>query len=133
MDLKLLYALEAELPGKPCMLATIVERAGSVPRGVGVSMVVSVEGELTGTVGGGSLEFRVRQDALGLLKTGDSALKRYEIHTDEKDVYSGGVTILFRPFSDATGATLCARMKDALEATEERYRRQSGERAILAP
>ena len=121
MDLKLLYALEAELPGKPCMLATIVERAGSVPRGVGVSMVVSVEGELTGTVGGGSLEFRVRQDALELLKTGDSALKRYEIHTDEKDVYSGGVTILFRPFSDATGATLCARMKDALEATEERY------------
>ena len=71
MDLKLLYALEAELPGKPCMLATIVERAGSVPRGVGVSMVVSVEGELTGTVGGGSLEFRVRQDALELLKTGE--------------------------------------------------------------
>lgn len=122
MDLQLLCAMEAELRAeKACMLATIIERIGSAPRGIGVSMLISVEGDFIGTVGGGSLEFRVRQDALDLLKTGDSAIRQYEIHTNEKDFTSGRVSILFRLITGEIGAMLCARMKSALETEEECY------------
>ena len=68
MDAQLLTAIETELAGgRTAMLATIIERAGSAPRGVGTAMVVSESGTQTGTVGGGSMEHRARQDAVALL------------------------------------------------------------------
>ena len=103
------------------MLATIIERSGSVPRGIGTSMTVSANGAQTGTVGGGSLEFRARQDALALLGTGSCAAKHYEIHSDEKTVYSGSVTILFRLFAEESGRALCAEMRAAIDAGQGGY------------
>ena len=79
-------------------------------------MTVSANGAQTGTVDGGSLEFRVRQDALALLETGSCAVKHYEIHSDEKTVYSGSVTILFRLFAEESGRALCAKMRAAIDA-----------------
>lgn len=122
MDTRLLVAIETELSAeKPVMLATIVARTGSAPRGIGTAMSVSIDGEQTGTVGGGSLEYRVRQDALSLLQTGKCAVKQYEIHTDEKSVYSGAVTILFRPFAGESGRELLHDMTRALETGQEAY------------
>ena len=122
MDAQLLFAIETELcAGNPVMLATIIGREGSAPRGVGTGMSVSIHGTQTGTVGGGSLEFRARQDALSLLQAGNCAVKRYEIHTDEKTVYSGSVTILFRPFAGESGHRLCTEMRTALETGQDAY------------
>ncbi len=122
MNTQLLFAIETELSaGNPVMLATIIERAGSVPRGIGTGMTVSLNGAQTGTVGGGSLEFRVRQDAADLLQSGSSAVKHYEIHSDEKTVYSGAVTILFRPVAGESGRVLCAEMRAAIHAGQEDY------------
>ena len=122
MERELLNAIEAEWnAGNACMLATVLSRRGSAPRGVGTGMVVSVAGEQVGTVGGGSMEFRVKQDALALLATGASAVKEYAIHADEKDVYSGGVTVLFRAFADQTAQKLIGQMRTALEQQAEAY------------
>ena len=122
MDAQLLFAIETGLSaGNPVMLATIVGREGSAPRGIGTGMTVSIGGAQTGTVGGGSLEFRVRQDALALLQAGSCAMKQYEIHTDEKTVYSGSVTILFRPFAGESGRALCATIRSVLETGQEAY------------
>ena len=119
---ELLEAILAQLRiGTRAMLATIVERRGSAPRGVGTAMVISESGEQTGTVGGGSMEYRVRTDALQLLPENASAMKSYEIHADEKNVYSGGVTILFRSFSRESGALLAQGALDALLCEENRY------------
>ena len=122
MELQLIRAMETELQAnRPCVLATIVERVGSAPRGVGTSMLVSKEGEQTGTVGGGSLEYRVRQDALFLLTSGDSLLKQYAIHTDDSVSQSGEVTILFRQITGKSGASLCESMRRALETGDRAY------------
>lgn len=122
MDAKLLSAIESALSARrSIMLATVIARVGSAPRGVGTGMTVLMDGAQTGTVGGGSLEFRARQDALALLQNGHCAVKQYDIHTDEKTVYSGSVTILFRPFAGESGWALCARMRDALESGEQSY------------
>ncbi len=122
MERELLDAIEAEWnAGHACMLATVLQRRGSAPRGVGTGMVVSYTGEQAGTVGGGSMEFRVKQDALALLKRQESSIKEYEIHADEKDVYSGGVTVLFRAFADQTAETLIGQMHAALEQQAEAY------------
>ena len=122
MENKLLFALEAELhAGKPCMLATIVERYGSAPRGVGTSMLLSASGEQTGTLGGGSLEARAREDAQVLLASRQSAIKPYQIHVDDQNVFSGGVKVLFRPFFGKAGLSLCDHIKSVLERQEAAY------------
>lgn len=118
----LLEAILTQLrEGKRAMLATVVEQRGSAPRGVGTAMVIAEDGGQTGTVGGGSMEYRVRQDAVQLLRENASAMKSYEIHADEKDVYSGGVTILFRVFSEEAGILLAESVLDALKREESRY------------
>ncbi len=122
MERLLLNAIEAEWSaGNACMLATVLSRRGSAPRGVGTGMVVSLAGEQVGTVGGGSMEFRVKQDALALLAKSECAIKDYEIHADEKSVYSGGVTILFRVFSGKPAQELVAEMETMLEQQTETY------------
>ena len=103
------------------MLATVLSRRGSAPRGIGTGMVVSVAGEQTGTVGGGSMEFRVKQDALALLAKNARAIKDYEIHADEKDVYSGGVTVLFRAMAGKAAQKLIKEMRLALDQQDEAY------------
>ncbi len=122
MDQQLIAAIEAELDaGRRCMLATILEQDGSAPRGAGTAMVVFAAGGQTGTVGGGSMEYRVRCDALELLGQEACALRRYEIHADDKQAYSGGVTILFRWFAGEAGQALAADMRRALDSGEDAY------------
>lgn len=122
MDQLLLDAIETELlANRPCMLATIVTRAGSAPRGTGTGMVVSSAGEQTGTVGGGALEFRVREDAQTLLSGGEQTVRVYDIHADDANTYSGSVTVLFRPFSGNAGLSLYGRMREAIRAGRDAF------------
>lgn len=57
----------APAPSGHGMLATIVEKHGSAPRGPGAWMLVAPDGTCTGTIGGGALEFEARAMALDLL------------------------------------------------------------------
>jgi len=121
MDNALPAAIEQELAaGNAAVLATVIDRAGSAPRGVGTAMVVSASGQ-TGTVGGGAMEFRVRQDALALLHENACAIRAYEIHAGASAHGSGSVTVLFRPFSDESGRALCNQIRLALESDLEAY------------
>lgn len=122
MNRQLLNAIEAEWSaGNGCMLATVVSRSGSAPRGAGTGMVVSIAGEQTGTVGGGFLEYRVKQDSLAMLQQNESGVRDYVIHADEKDAYSGGVTILFRAFTGETARPLVLAMLAALDREADAY------------
>lgn len=139
MNRQLLNAIEAEWSaGNGCMLATVVSRSGSAPRGAGTGMVVSSAGEQTGTVGGGFLEYRVKQDSLALLQQNESGIRDYVIHADEKDAYSGGVTILFRAFDCETARPLVQAMLAALDREADAYLvcpiagTQSGDSVVLS-
>ena len=50
--------VQAEKARTPAVLATIVARHGSTPRDVGAKMLISQDGTLTGSVGGGIMEHR---------------------------------------------------------------------------
>ncbi len=67
------YNLINELSkGSPLALATILNVKGSAPQVSGSSAIFSVDGLLTGTLGGGILEGDATQKAITLLKKGKS-------------------------------------------------------------
>lgn len=80
------------------MLATIVEKQGSAPRGVGAAMLVRPDGTCAGTIGGGSLEYRCRALALELLRQGKACHRESFDLGDAADlgmVCGGTVTVEF--------------------------------------
>jgi xanthine dehydrogenase accessory factor len=87
-----LYAQIAALvaEGRPFVLATVIESAGSTPQKPGSKMVVLEDGSLRGTVGGGAIEWQIIEAARELLAS--SALTRtLETHlTHELGMCCGG-------------------------------------------
>lgn len=64
---------------RPCVLAQIVERKGSTPRGIGTKMVIFEDGTGYGTIGGGWMEADVIKKALALLKSGETTRLCHEM------------------------------------------------------
>ncbi len=56
--------------GRAAVLVTVLASEGSAPRGAGARMLVRADGSTVGTIGGGSVEHRVRAQALDVLGTG---------------------------------------------------------------
>lgn len=54
------------------VLATIISRFGSAPRGVGTKMLVRADSTCIGTLGGGIAEARIRGEALDMLQSGSA-------------------------------------------------------------
>lgn len=63
-------------PADPGVLCTITKKTGSAPRGPGAWMLVRPDGQTTGTVGGGAVEYQVAQDALAQWREGGDAQER---------------------------------------------------------
>lgn len=64
----ILDALERE-GRKPVVMATIVSKHGSSPRDMGARMLISADGSVTETIGGGLAEAMVIERAAGMLST----------------------------------------------------------------
>ena len=63
--------LEALTDGKQkAVLATIISRKGSAPRGVGTKMLVREDGSTVDTIGGGCVESEIIQKALLMMRAG---------------------------------------------------------------
>jgi xanthine dehydrogenase accessory factor len=72
--------LEAKELGKNCVLATIVNDRGSVPRHAGTKMLIYQNGEILGTIGGGEVENRVISRVPELLQSGIPELVHYNLN-----------------------------------------------------
>lgn len=87
------------------VLATIVRREGSAPRGAGARMLVAEDGTCCGTVGGGSVEHAVQQRAMQLMHGGAPEVQHYELGGGEAShlgmVCGGRVDVLFVPLEAA--------------------------------
>ena len=64
---KLLYEIEEE---RNTMLVTVIADRGSAPRGAGAAMLVGEKGRITGTIGGGAVEYQSEKKAMERLKAG---------------------------------------------------------------
>ena len=82
------------------MLVTIVAEQGSAPRGPGSQMLVGVNGQLTGTIGGGQVERQSELLALSLLKERRSQMQHFALTQAGADslgmACGGDVTVLFQ-------------------------------------
>lgn len=67
--------------GKKAALCIIVETKGSSPRKAGSKMIVFEDKSSMGTIGGGSLEFKVLDDAMDIIHNG--APKKFTYNLDE--------------------------------------------------
>ena len=89
--------LEEMEQGHDSVLVTIIRQSGSTPRGTGAQMLVSAEGLLCGTIGGGSVEGESIALAKTLLAEKHSAVQDYHLRHDVPDtigmVCGGDVTI----------------------------------------
>lgn len=76
--------------GRSAALATVVETFNSAPRPPGAVMLVSDEGDVSGSVSGGCVEAAVYQAGEEVISSGAPQLERYGVSDD--DVFSIGVT-----------------------------------------
>lgn len=87
------------MEGQPSILVTIIESKGSSPRGAGSFMIVDETGRLSGTIGGGMLEYQAIKIAMTHMEQGVGAVKRYTLRQEESAelgmVCGGEVEVLF--------------------------------------
>ena len=83
-------ALAAQMrSGNGCVLVSAVGGSGSVPRKTRAHMLVTQNGRLCGTVGGGAVEGRAILLAKELLAGRQSCVQKFELH--EKDAQNLGM------------------------------------------
>jgi len=70
--------------GGSAALCTIIASSGSAPRHEGTKMLVYPDGKFIGTVGGGEIENRVRQEALEIIETQHSKVLKYSMVDPQK-------------------------------------------------
>lgn len=91
---------EAEKLGQAVALCTIVRSEGSTPRHEGTKMLVSIDGRIYGTIGGGEIEGQVIQEAINSLQDRKTRLIHFDqdkalVNGTEKS--SGSVEIYIEP------------------------------------
>ncbi len=84
-DVKAVYEalLDAQNRGEAVALATVIGAQGSMPRHPGSKMLVRADGSIVGTIGGGSMEQRVIQEALASLADGQTRTPSYTLNNLE--------------------------------------------------
>ena len=84
------------MEGRPGVMVTIAEKAGSSPRGVGSKMFVEPSGHITGSIGGGKVEFEAINHCR---EVKGKEVKHYALTPDGKDslgmICGGQVTVVF--------------------------------------
>ncbi|GAB6061524.1 XdhC family protein [Deferrisoma palaeochoriense] len=111
--------------GERVAVATIARRRGSAPRSRGTRCAVFSDGTLEGTIGGGVLEARVKEEATGALNDGRARVLPFRLDpktlAEEGMVCGGTVDVLVVPWGPGQ-AEAAAQAAEVLA---------SGERAAL--
>ena len=64
MEYNIFQVIYQELEkGRPLVLCTIVNKKGSAPRKTGTKMLITEDGDIIGTIGGGILEKKIIEEA----------------------------------------------------------------------
>ncbi len=92
---------KAVASGQPVVLATVVATQRSVPRRAGTKMLVFADGATRGTVGGGEMEAKAIDAALGTLRSHKPQVVDYElVNPEEGDpgICGGSLTLYLEPY-----------------------------------
>lgn len=78
-------------------LATVVKVTGSVPRHIGAKMIITADGKIFGTIGGGALEHQVISDAKDIIRRGTAELKSYPLGPMLGQCCGGDMDVFIEP------------------------------------
>ena len=95
---------EALQRGEAVALVTILESSGSTPQKAGAKMVVSRDGRLRGTVGGGCVEAEILWRARQAIENRKAEIRTYDYNADEEEnglICGGNVTVFIEPILPA--------------------------------
>jgi xanthine/CO dehydrogenase XdhC/CoxF family maturation factor len=83
--------------GEPFVVATVVGTRGSTPRKTSAKMLVTKDGQIRGTIGGGCGEAEVWSAAMEALEDGKSRMVTVDLTTpiDGPDKICGGIMDIF--------------------------------------
>ncbi len=81
--------------GVPAVLCVVTGTTGSTPRKAGSKMLVFPDGSIKGTIGGGSIEYQVIQDALNTISCGTPFSKAFHLEDDLKMHCGGTMEVYF--------------------------------------
>jgi xanthine dehydrogenase accessory factor len=89
-------------------LVTIHATRGSTPQGEGASMIITKEGAISGTIGGGALEYAVINEAVHLMMSGTTGVtkKHYPLGPDLGQCCGGSVEIELGIFDQSMRADI---------------------------
>lgn len=87
------------LEGREAAVATVIATSGSTPREEGAKMLVRADGSIAGTIGGGSIEKQVIQDALAVIHSGKPKKLAYRLQAGEElgMICGGDIEIFVEP------------------------------------
>ncbi|MBN1300102.1 MAG: XdhC family protein [Melioribacteraceae bacterium] len=71
------------------VMATVVESKGSSPGKPGFKMLILPDKKTMGTVGGGAIEVKVKEDAICLMNLGENKLKEYYLNSNREVINNG--------------------------------------------
>lgn len=87
----------------PFVLVTMVETLGSIPQNQGAKMIVSTDGLISGTIGGGKVEKKSIEESLKLLSKSENFNRcrfvRWNLNKDVGMTCGGTVGIFFEAFN----------------------------------
>lgn len=88
------------------VMATVVRKSGSSPRGAGTRMIITESGRQFGTIGGGAVEFAAIQKCRKLDEALGFTVESYDLTNSEAAVLGmvcgGKVTVMFEPLASIT-------------------------------
>ncbi len=107
--------------GEDAVLVTVVASSGSTPRGAGARMLVTKDGRVRGTIGGGAVEYKSEQMAKEVLENKSSHMQQFLLHKNQVQdlgmVCGGDVNVYFHFISHENEA-----MKSLVSLIETVYR-----------
>lgn len=86
--------------GQDAVLVTVVASSGSTPRGAGARMLITKDGRIAGTIGGGAVEYRSEQLARTVLAQKDSRMEYFRLRKNQVEdlgmICGGDVSVYFQ-------------------------------------
>jgi xanthine dehydrogenase accessory factor len=97
LDAEAIHRRVAELleARKQFVVATILEVKGSAPQVPGKKMLIHPDGSIEFTIGGGTFEAEVIQDALAMMRSPCPVTREYKLTRDELGMYCQGLVKVF--------------------------------------
>ena len=113
--------------GRELVMVSVIAASGSTPRGAGARMLISKEGLLCGTIGGGAVEYRSQAIAAEVLE--EKGSKAHDFSLTKNDVQNlgmicgGAVKVFFKyiPAGDPETLALCRHAEAAFSRGQDMW------------